>query len=160
MRKLLLVIYMNFPRMKEIRENAGLKQKDIAEAMDVSKGSYSMWECGTDTIPLKRLNQFCNYFDVSIDYVVGFNDKKKYANQKPDIKIKVTGENLKKIRLKKGLTQVEISNELNINQPTWNRYENAKNLILATTLYELAKKYHYSIDKILGKDKDIEEETK
>ena len=33
---------MNFPRMKEIRENAGLKQKDIAEAMDVSKGSYSM----------------------------------------------------------------------------------------------------------------------
>lgn len=151
---------MNFPRMKEIRENAGLKQKDIAEAMDVSKGSYSMWECGTDTIPLKRLNQFCNYFDVSIDYVVGFNDKKKYANQKPDIKIKVTGENLKKIRLKKGLTQVEISNELNINQPTWNRYENAKNLILATTLYELAKKYHYSIDKILGKDKDIEEETK
>ena len=87
-------------------------------------------------------------------------DKKKYANQKPDIKIKVTGENLKKIRLKKGLTQVEISNELNINQPTWNRYENAKNLILTTTLYELAKKYHYSIDKILGKDKDIEEETK
>lgn len=151
---------MNFPRMKEIRENACLKQKDIAEAMDVSKGSYSMWECGTDTIPLKRLNQFCNYFDVSIDYVVGFNDKKKYANQKPDIKIKVTGENLKKIRLKKGLTQVEISNELNINQPTWNRYENAKNLILTTTLYELDKKYHYSIDKILGKDKDIEEETK
>lgn len=74
--------------------------------------------------------------------------------------LKVTGENLKKIRLKKGLTQVEISNELNINQPTWNRYENAKNLILTTTLYELAKKYHYSIDKILGKDKDIEEETK
>ena len=121
---------MIFPRMKEIRENAGLKQKDIAEVMGVSKGSYSMWECGTDTIPLKRLNQFCNYFNVSIDYVVGFNNKKKYANQKPDIKIKVTGENLKKIRLKKGLTQVQISSELKINQPTWNRYENAKNLIL------------------------------
>lgn len=86
LRKLLLVIYMNFPRMKEIRENAGLKQKDIAEAMDVSKGSYSMWECGTDTIPLKRLNQFCNYFDVSIDYVVGFNDKKKYANKNQTLK--------------------------------------------------------------------------
>ena len=149
---------MIFPRMKEIRENAGLKQKDIAEVMGVSKGSYSMWECGTDTIPLKRLNQFCNYFNVSIDYVVGFNNKKKYANQKPDIKIKITGENLKKIRLKKGLTQVQISSELKINQPTWNRYENAKNLILTTTLYELAKKYHYSIDKILGKDRDSDNE--
>ena len=113
-----------------------------------------MWECGTDTIPLRRLNQFCNYFDVSIDYVVGFNNKKKYSNAKPDIKIKITGENLKKIRTKKGLTQVAIADALNINQPTWNRYENSKSLILTVVLVELAKKYHYSIDKILGKDKD------
>ncbi|MCX4254582.1 MAG: helix-turn-helix transcriptional regulator [Bacilli bacterium] len=34
---------MQFPRMKEIREEAGLKQKDIAEIMNVTKGSYSMW---------------------------------------------------------------------------------------------------------------------
>ncbi len=145
---------MQFPRMKEIREEAGLKQKDIAEIMNVTKGSYSMWECGTDTIPLRRLNQFCNYFDVSIDYVVGFNNKKKYSNAKPDIKIKITGENLKKIRTKKGLTQVAIADALNINQPTWNRYENSKSLILTVVLVELAKKYHYSIDRILGKDKD------
>ena len=145
---------MQFPRMKEIREEAGLKQKDIAEIMNVTKGSYSMWECGTDTIPLRRLNQFCNYFDVSIDYVVGFNNKKKYSNAKPDIKIKITGENLKKIRTKKGLTQVAIADALNINQPTWNRYENSKSLILTVVLVELAKKYHYSIDKFLGKDKD------
>lgn len=131
---------MQFPRMKEIREEAGLKQKDIAEIMNVTKGSYSMWECGTDTIPLRRLNQFCNYFDVSIDYVVGFNNKKKYSNAKPDIKIKITGENLKKIRTKKGLTQVAIADALNINQPTWNRYENSKSLILTVVLVELAKK--------------------
>ena len=145
---------MQFPRMKEIREEAGLKQKDVASALNVTKGSYSMWECGADTIPLRRLNQFCNFFNVSIDYVVGFSDKKRYANSKPDIKLKITGENLKKIRNKKGLTQIAISDALNINQPTWNRYENSKTLILTVTLVELAKKYHYSIDKILGKDKD------
>lgn len=145
---------MQFPRMKEIREEAGLKQKDVAEMLKVTKGSYSMWECGSDTIPLRRLNQFCNCFDVSIDYVVGFNNTKKYSNAKPDIKLKITGENLKKIRNKKGLTQVAMANELNINQPTWNRYENSKTLILTVVLVELAKKYHYSIDKILGKDKD------
>ena len=145
---------MQFPRMKEIREEAGLKQKDVANILGVTKGSYSMWECGADTIPLKRLNQFCNYFNVSIDYIVGFNDKRKYANAKPDIKIKVTGENLKKIRLKKDLTQTKIAEELKINQPTWNRYENSKTLILTVVIVELAKKYHYSIDKILGKDTD------
>ena len=122
--------------------------------MGVTKGSYSMWECGVDTIPLRRLNQFCNYFNVSIDYVVGFSDKKKYSNAKPDIKLKITGENLKKIRTKKGLTQTAIADELNINQPTWNRYENSKTLILTVVLVQLAKKYQYSIDKILGKDKE------
>ena len=76
-------------------------------------------------------------------------DRKEY------VYLMLAGENLKKIRLKKGLTQVQISSELKINQPTWNRYENAKNLILTTTLYELAKKYHYSIDKILGYETDI-----
>ncbi len=145
---------MQFPRMKEIRENKGYKQKDVAEILGVTKGSYSMWECGTDTIPLRRLNDFCNYFNVSIDYTVGFNNKKKYANSKPDIKIKLTGENLKKIRLKKKLTQAKIAEELKINQPTWNRYENSKTLILTVVIVELAKKYHYSIDKILGKDTD------
>lgn len=147
---------MQFPRMKEIREDAGMRQKEVADKMGVTKGSYSMWECGTDTIPLRRLNQFCNLFDVSIDYVVGFNDKKKYSNAKPDIKLKITGENLKKIRNKKGLTQVQLANILKINQPTWNRYENSKTLILTVVLVELAKKYHYSIDKILGKDKDLD----
>ena len=145
---------MQFKRMKELREEAGLKQKEVADTMGVTKGSYSMWECGTDTIPLRRLNQFCNYFDVSIDYVVGLSDKKKYANAKPDIKLKITGENLKKIRNKKNLTQVAISDTLNINQPTWNRYEKSRTLILTVTLVELARKYHYSIDKILGKDKE------
>lgn len=142
---------MQFPRMKEIREEAGLKQQNLAEMMGVSKGSYSMWECGTDTIPLKRLNQFCNFFDLSIDYVTEQSDKKNYPNLKPDIRIEVIGENLKKARKKQHLTQVELSNELKINQPTWNRYEKGKNLILTTTLVELARKYNYSIDNILGK---------
>ena len=136
---------MQFPRMKELREEKGLKQKDIAQKMNVTKGSYSMWECGSDTIPLRRLNEFCNIFNVSIDYVVGFSDK-------------ITGENLKKIRNKKGLTQVQLANELNINQPTWNRYEKSRTLILTVVLVELASKYHYSIDKILGKDKDKDSE--
>lgn len=144
---------MQFPRMKELREEAGLKQIDLAKILNVTKGSYSMWECGADTIPLRRLNQFCNYFDVSIDYVAGFNDQRKYIDAKPDIKLKLTGDNLKKIRNKKKLTQTKIADILNINQPTWNRYENSKTLILTVVLIELAKKYHYSIDKILGKDK-------
>ena len=145
-------------RLKYLREEKELTQTEVSELLGFRKNGYSQFEREQTTIPIKHLNTLSNYFNVSIDYVVGFNNKKKYANQKPDIKIKVTGENLKKIRLKKGLTQVQISSELKINQPTWNRYENAKNLILTTTLYELAKKYHYSIDKILGKDRDSDNE--
>lgn len=144
-------MFMQFPRMKEIREGAQMRQREVAEVMGVSKGSYSMWECGTDTIPLKRLNQFCNYFNVSMDYVTGLTNRKRYPNEKKDINNDTTSENLKKIRKKQELTQVQISEALEINQPTWNRYEKGHNLILTTTIVSLAKKYNYSIDNILGK---------
>ena len=144
---------MFFTRMKEIREEAGLKQKDVAKMLGVSKGSYSMWECGADIIPLKRLNQFANYFHVDLDYVIGISNNKLKNNITPDIKIMITGYNLKKIREDKKMTQSEMAKSLKINQPSWNRYENSKNLILTSVIIDLARKYHQSIDDILGKNK-------
>jgi len=81
---------MQFPRMKEIREEAGLKQKDIAAVMGVTKGSYSMWECGADTIPLRRLNQFCNFFDISIDYVFSLSNDLSYNVINRDISLDIS----------------------------------------------------------------------
>lgn len=68
---------MNFQKLIEIREDLGLKQKDIANILNITQQSYSLWENGTKIIPLKHLNSLCNYYNVSMDYLIGRINKKK-----------------------------------------------------------------------------------
>ena len=64
-------------RLLDIREEANLKQEDMAEILKVSQSNYSRWENGKELIPLVKLNILCNYFKVSMDYVIG-NIRKKF----------------------------------------------------------------------------------
>lgn len=68
---------MNFQKLIEIREDLGLKQKDIANILNITQQSYFLWENGTKIIPLKHLNSLCNYYNVSMDYLIGRINKKK-----------------------------------------------------------------------------------
>lgn len=63
-------------RMKEIRLDSDKKQYEIAEYMGIKHSTYAVIENNHNIIPLKRLNDFANYFDVSIDYVFGLTNKK------------------------------------------------------------------------------------
>ena len=58
-------------RIKEIRENNDMSQRSLREVLKVGKSTYSRWETGEQLIPLTRLNEFCNYFHVSMDYALG-----------------------------------------------------------------------------------------
>ena len=62
---------MSFQKLIEIREDLGLKQKDIANILNITQQSYSFWENGTKIITLKHLNSLCNYYNVSMDYLIG-----------------------------------------------------------------------------------------
>ena len=64
--------------LKYIREENELTQKQMAELLHVSRSVYGMWEQEHDFIPIKRLNDLCNIFDVSMDYVLNLNSKRKY----------------------------------------------------------------------------------
>ena len=51
-----------------------MTQEDVANILKVERSTYAGWETGKDTITLTRLNDFCNYFNVSMDYVTGLTD--------------------------------------------------------------------------------------
>ncbi len=52
-------------KLKELREKKGVSQRDVAEALKISKGSIGMWE-STDRIPnAKQLNLLADFFGVS-----------------------------------------------------------------------------------------------
>jgi len=65
-----------YPRMKDLREDRDLKQKDIAALLNVSQTTYSRYESGVLDIPSAALITLAKFYHVSIDYLVGITDKK------------------------------------------------------------------------------------
>lgn len=137
--------------LKEIRTYFDVKQREISEILQVSRSTYAGWENGIDNIPLLKLNDFCNYFGVSIDYMCGLTTIKKYNIISKDIDINIVANNLKKIRLQHNDTQEVISKIINTDRSNYSRYEVGKNLILTSLIIDFAKHYKVSIDWILGK---------
>lgn len=135
------------------RENLELKQKEIAQILGVTYSTVSGWETGKDTIPLRKLIDFANIYNLSLDYLFGLtNTNEKY---KPlDINLKKVGKNLRNIRIKNKKTQSEVAEVINTSQSAYAHYENAIYLIPTSFLYNLSKIYKdFSIDQILGREK-------
>lgn len=138
-------------RIKNLREEHQLKQDDIAHMLGIKRSTYTSYEIGRDTIPIKHLNELCNYFNISIDYALGLSDIKRYPNYRLEIDKELLQKRLKLLRREQKLTQEEIAKVLNTSRSTWTGYEAGKYLISTLSLYELAKRYHYSMDFLLGK---------
>ena len=138
-------------KLKNLRENANLRQEDIANILKINRSTYTSYEVGRDPIPLKHLNHLCNYFNTSIDYVMGLSKEKVYPNTRKDIDRKLLSNRLRELRIDSKLTQEKIAKILNTSRSTWTGYEYGKYQIPTLLLYDIAKRYHYSMDYLLGK---------
>jgi len=144
-----------FYDLKKVRESYDLTQREIAKILKISKTSYNYFETGEHIIPLKHLNNFCNIFHVSMDYICNLTnynikDYKKYKLNTKEIGIK-----LKQIRIKNKLTQTELAKILNTSQSNISSYENGNTLILTAFLYNYAKYFNISMDYLTGRKENI-----
>ena len=64
-------------RIKDMREDKDLIQKDVAEVLNVSQTNYSKYELGKINIPINTLKKMAIFFDTSIDYLLGLTDEIK-----------------------------------------------------------------------------------
>lgn len=71
---------VNITRIKNLREDMDLKQKELAKALDISQRAYSHYENGTRKIPTDILIALADYYNCSIDYLLG-RTKKKEINE-------------------------------------------------------------------------------
>lgn len=83
-------------RLKEIREDRDLLQKDIANILSITQTGYSKYEVGTNDIPTETLRILAKFYNVSIDYLLCMTDDRKpystsilYAQDIPKIKVKI-----------------------------------------------------------------------
>ena len=68
---------MNISKIREIREDKDLSQSDIAKLLKTTQQQYSKYELGIRSIPLEKLDKLADYYDTSIDYLVGRTDERK-----------------------------------------------------------------------------------
>lgn len=144
---------MMFEKMKNIRTYYDNTQKEIANHLGVSRSTYAGWENGIDSIPLTKLNDFCNFYNISLDYICGLSNNKKYEIINTKINKESIGEKLKKIRIEHKDSQEKISKIIKVDQSNYSKYELGKVLIQTYALIEFAKYYKVSIDWLCGKTK-------
>ncbi len=68
---------MKITNIKEIREDHDLNQKDVAKILGMRQQQYSRYENGTQSFPIEHLDKLANYYNTSIDYLVGRTDERK-----------------------------------------------------------------------------------
>lgn len=137
--------------IRNLREANSKTMEELANVLNIAKITYNHYETQEKIIPLTRLNELANYFNISIDYIFGFTSKEKYNNYNKEINKKLVGTRLKEFRKGNNLTQTKLADILNTVHPTITNYENGKNLISTAFLYTICKKYNISADYLLGK---------
>ena len=63
-----------FNRIRDMREDRDLTQKQMAELLGIHQTTYSDYELGNLNIPIDILIQLAKFYKTSIDYLVGITD--------------------------------------------------------------------------------------
>ena len=66
---------MLYKRIRDLREDKELTQKQMAEILNCSQQVYSNYELGQRDIPTEILIRLAEYHNVTTDYILGIKDK-------------------------------------------------------------------------------------
>ena len=72
-----------YERIRNLREDKDLTQKQIGQLLNMSQTGYNQYEIGKNDIPTKILIKLANFYNTSIDYLLGLtNEMKPYPRIK------------------------------------------------------------------------------
>lgn len=141
-----------FIRLKDLRSELNLTQEQLAQAVGLSRDTYKNYEQQRTEMSYDILFKLADYFGVSIDYLLGHQTKEtvldknifegQHESEPPKIK-------LKDLRKKRGLSQREIAERLNLTKTTYARYEIGESEPNVDTMIKLADYFGVSIDYLI-----------
>ena len=68
---------IRYERLKGLREDRDLLQKDIAKLLNITQVQYSRYETGVRVIPVYHLEKLALFYHTSIDYLLGLTDERR-----------------------------------------------------------------------------------
>lgn len=66
-----------YTRLKDLREDADLVQKEVADILKTTQRQYSRWERGDSEIPFHHVITLARFYRCSIDYIAGLTNNKR-----------------------------------------------------------------------------------
>ncbi len=76
-------ISMYYQRLRDMREDHDLSQRNIAAVLKISPQHYSMYETGKRELPMHHFVTLAKFYNVSLDYLAGLTNtpKKLYEDK-------------------------------------------------------------------------------
>ena len=65
---------MMYERIKQLRVDKDLSQKELAEILNVTRSAYSNYENGIRDVPVEILARLADFYGTSVDYIIGRTD--------------------------------------------------------------------------------------
>ena len=66
-----------YERVRQLREDADVTQAALGKAINVPQRTYAYYESGQRMIPPQVLCALADFYDVSVDYLLGRTDQRK-----------------------------------------------------------------------------------
>ena len=64
-------------RIRDLREDRDLTQKEIAEYLHIRQNTYSQYENGQRQLPIEALIALAKFYNTSTDYILGLTDQSR-----------------------------------------------------------------------------------
>lgn len=129
-------------RLKELRKEKKLSQKEIAKEMSISEKTLSRWENGESQIKPEKAQKLADYFGVSIGYLLGYNDNL-------DMVLKGRGTDMADLPSVLVATEIDFLNDKKeiekLKRETLASIQFIESIVSTLARYEIAKEGTYSL---------------
>ena len=141
-------------RIKDLREDNDMKQKDIAKHLKIKENTYCKWENNSNDIPLEKCNELANYYHVTMDYLLGLSNNHLHIDKSYNINWNKLTKRLKELRKEYGYTQTFLGEKVGFHQKTYSNFETGINKPTTFKLLIIAQFYNVSMDYLVGRSDD------
>ena len=129
-------------KLKELRKEKKLSQKEIAKEMSISEKTLSRWENGESQIKPEKAQKLADYFGVSIGYLLGYNDNL-------DMVLKGRGTDMADLPSVLVATEIDFLNDKKeiekLKRETLASIQFIESIVSTLARYEIAKEGTYSL---------------
>lgn len=84
-----------YEKIRALREDNDLSQEELSKIFNISQQTLSQYETNRRSLPIEMLIKYVEFFNVSADYILGIDQKKKSKNN-----ITFYNTNIRKIEIK------------------------------------------------------------